>query len=404
MGSIVKGVGSLFGGRARRREESAARTEFEGAKQGLKDFEFGDFYGDLQARELGAAQQGQLSQAQGGTLGQAGQAALVERGPAVQAQLANLADAQGYQGQGYTAGSTSVGQLARGADTGLTNTMNNLQVSTAGAELAAQEADQSLAASQDLAAQAGTGAGGATALAAAAAKSKAGISADIDRQVKSNEQMRAAAESQLQQSQLAQGNLASQFDLGQQQFNVGAANDASRFGAQAQNDAARFSAQAQNQFSLSEFQAENQMNQFNAAAQNQVARDNFNAANATNQFNVGAQNQFLQSQFGADNAFSMANMEAANKMSQFNAAEANQQERSNQSQLNSFMINQAAGQADRAESQYAQQMDQFNIGSQRYGQAQQARAQATGDLLGGIGGVLSAAAGPAGMLKGIMGG
>ena len=49
-------------------------------------------------------------------------------------------------------------------------------------------------------------------------------------------------------------------------------------------------------------------------------------------------------------------------------------------------------------------MDQFNIGSQRYGQAQQARAQATGDLLGGIGGVLSAAAGPAGMLKGIMGG
>ena len=31
--------------------------------------------------------------------------------------------------------------------------MNNLQVSTAGAELAAQEADQSLAASQDLAAE-----------------------------------------------------------------------------------------------------------------------------------------------------------------------------------------------------------------------------------------------------------
>ena len=38
--------------------------------------------------------------------------------------------------------------------------------------MAAQEADQSLAASQDLAAQAGTGGGGATALAAAAAKSK----------------------------------------------------------------------------------------------------------------------------------------------------------------------------------------------------------------------------------------
>ena len=60
-------------------------------------------------------------------------------------------------------------------------------MSTGGAEFAAQEADQSLAASQDLIAQ--TGGGGATALAAAASKSKAGIAADIDRQVKQNEML-----------------------------------------------------------------------------------------------------------------------------------------------------------------------------------------------------------------------
>ena len=86
------------------------------------------------------------------------------------------ADSRGYTATGYadkdlgyTALGTNVAGLARGADTGLSNVFNNFQVSTAGAEMAAQEADQSLAASQDLAAQAGTGAGGATALAAQAA-------------------------------------------------------------------------------------------------------------------------------------------------------------------------------------------------------------------------------------------
>jgi hypothetical protein len=122
---------------------------------------------------------------------------------------------KGYTAQGYDPRTTSVAGLARGADTGLTNTMANLQVSTAAADMQAREADQSLAASQDLAAQAGTGAGGATALAAAAAKSKAGVAASIDQQVKRNEMLRAQGESELQRAQLAQGNLASQFDLGQ---------------------------------------------------------------------------------------------------------------------------------------------------------------------------------------------
>ena len=83
------------------------------------------------------------------------------------------ATAEGYTGQGYTAQGTSVGNLQRGAETGLSNVFNNLQVSTAGAEMAAQEADQSLAASQDLAAQAGTGAGGATAISGSSSKIKA---------------------------------------------------------------------------------------------------------------------------------------------------------------------------------------------------------------------------------------
>ena len=159
MGSIVKGVASLFGGRARRREAKDANQEFGETKDALKNFEFGNYFGDLQASQLDP------SQAQGYTAAQ-GQAGTL--GPAAQAQMGQLGSAQGYdavgyESQGYDAAQTNVGQLLRGADTGLSNTMNNLQVSTAGAEMAAQEADQSLAASQDLAAQAGTGAGGATA-------------------------------------------------------------------------------------------------------------------------------------------------------------------------------------------------------------------------------------------------
>ena len=38
MGSIVKGVASLFGGRKRRREQRAANQEFDQAKAGVTDF------------------------------------------------------------------------------------------------------------------------------------------------------------------------------------------------------------------------------------------------------------------------------------------------------------------------------------------------------------------------------
>ena len=370
MGSVVKGIGSLFGGRARRREQKGANKEFEAAKAGIANFEFKDAYADLSAERLGAA-----GQAQAGTLGAAGQAGMGTLGDA-QGYRAQGYDSQGYDATGYTAGQTSVGNLARGADTGLTNTMNNLQVSTAGADIANREADQALAASQDLAAQAGTGGGGATALAAAAAKSKAGISADIDRQVKSNEQMRAAAESQLQQGQLAQGNLSSQFDLGQQQFNVGAANEAAKFSAASQNQAAQFGASAANQAAQFGAGAQNQAAQFGAGAQNQFAQSRFGAENNMNQFNAAANNQFMQSQFGADN-----------NMSQFNVGAQNEFARANQSAANNMAQFRAQGMSDIQESQYTQKSDLFDISAGRKAGADNARKQATNDLIGGIGGL-----------------
>jgi hypothetical protein len=373
MGAIAKGVGSLFGGRARRREQKSANKEFAGAKKSFTDFKFDDNYAGLEAQQLGNA-----SQATAGTLGSADQAAMATLGEA-QGYDAQGYESQGYDSQGYSAERTGVGNLARGADTGLTNTMNNLQVSTAGADMANREADQSLAASQDLAAQAGTGAGGATALANAAAKSKAGISADIDKQVKSNEQMRAAAESQLQQGQLAQGNLSSQFDLGQQQFNVGAGNEASKFGAAAQNQAAQFGASAANQASQFGAAAQNQAAQFGANAKNQFAQSRFGAENAMNQFNAGANNQFAQSQFGADN-----------NMSQFNAGAQNDFARANQSAANNMAQFRAQGMSDIQESQYTQQSDLFDISAGRKAAGDNARKQATSDLIGGIGGIAGA--------------
>ena len=370
MGSVVKGIGSLFGGRARRREQKGANKEFEAAKAGIANFQFKDAYANLNAERLGAA-----GQAQAGTLGTAGQAGMGTLGDA-QGYRAQGYDSQGYDATGYTAGQTSVGNLARGADTGLTNTMNNLQVSTAGADMANREADQALAASQDLAAQAGTGGGGATALAAAAAKSKAGISADIDRQVKSNEQMRAAAESQLQQGQLAQGNLSSQFDLGQQQFNVGAANEAAKFSAASQNQAAQFGASAANQAAQFGAGAQNQAAQFGAGAQNQFAQSRFGAENNMNQFNTAANNQFMQSQFGADN-----------NMSRFNVGAQNEFARANQSAANNMAQFRAQGMSDIQESQYTQKSDLFDISAGRKAGADNARKQATNDLIGGIGGL-----------------
>lgn len=209
-------------------------------------------------------------------------------------------DAVGYDATGYDAAQTNVAGLARGADTGLSNVFNNLQVSTAGAELAAQEADQSLAASQEAMMMMGGG-GGATALASQAARSKAGIAADIDRQVKQNELMRAQGEQSLQRDLLAQGNLASQFDLNQAQANVAAQNQASQFTAAAQNQAAQFGAAAQNQAAQFGAAAFNQAQQFNAAQANNMTLAQFGAENQMEQFNVNAANNAFANQANAIN-------------------------------------------------------------------------------------------------------
>ena len=372
MGSVVKGVASLFGGRKRRREQKAANRGLNRI-QGQKDaFKFDNVYEDLSGPEY----QGY----------DAAQAQAAQLDPSIlenqQAALAELGPAKGYDAQGYTAAQTNVAGLLRGADTGLTNTMANLQVSTAGAEMAAQEADQALAASQDLAAQAGTGAGGATALAAQAAKSKAGIAADIDRQVKANEQMRAQGESELQRSQLAQQNLASQFDLGQDQFNVGQTNEAARFSAMAQNEAARFGAQAQNQFALTRFGAENQMNQFNVGNQFNFARANMDAQNQFALANMSAQNQALATNAGT------ANMQADR------AFDVEKMNRDFQLQQQNFEYQKLLNKEDRALA--------------RKQAADAARAQAKSDLIGGIAGVASAVvgglgAGPGNFMKGAAG-
>ena len=362
MGSIVKGVSSLFGGRKRRREQRSANRALDTEQGKMDRFKFTNVYEGMQGPEYSAYES---AQAEAGQLGEA-----------AQAELADLGQAQGYDAQGYDAAQTNVAGLMRGADTGLTNTMRNLQVSTAASDMAASDADQALAASQDLAAQAGTGAGGATALAAAAAKSKSGIRADIDKQVKQNEMLRAQGESELQRSQLAQGNLASQFDLGQQQFNVGAQNEASQFTADAQNQAARFGAQANNQFALTEFGAANQMNQFNVGTQNQFATRNMDAQNQFAMSNMGAQNQALMNQANvsnqqADRAFDIDKMNRDFKLQQQN-----------------FEYQKLQNKTDRALA--------------RKQAADQARAQAKSDLIGGIAGIADAATaafgGPAAIL------
>jgi len=374
MGSIVKGVASLFGGRKRRREQKAANRQFDQATARQDAFDIGNAFSGMQAPQLDGAMGYDPSQAQIGELGQA-----------EQAQLANLAaaqgyDAQGYEAQGYDAGTTNIGGLLRGADTGLTNTMANLQVSTAAAEMQAREADQALAASQDLAAQAGTGAGGATALAAAAARSKAGVAASIDQQVKQNERLRAQGESELQRAQLAQQNLASKFDLGQSQFNVGQQNQAAQFAAQAQNQAARFGAQAQNQAA-----------QFGAQAANQFALSKFNAANQMNQFNARQNNQFALTQFGAENQFALANQQAQNQAARFGASAANQQAMANADYQFKSDVMERQGEAAKQAFEFNKLQDQTGRAMARKNAADGARAQAKADLIGGIAGVADAA-------------
>jgi len=358
MGAIVGGVASLFGGRKRRREQSAANKEFGEMKSKLQNFKF---------KDVG---EGLVGQGYDATVNAAPTLEGLGLGGPAQSQMGELGEAAGYEAQGYdatgyNAAQTNVGQLMRGEDAGLANTMNNLQVSTAGAEMKAQEIDDTLAAQQDLVAQ--TGAGGATALVAGAAKAKAGISADIDKQVKQNEMLRAQAEGQLQKDQLAQENLASKFDLGQQQFNVGQDNQARQFTAQAQNQAAQFGAAAANQAA-----------QFGASGMNQFGLQGFDATNRMNMFNVGQQQDLTRDQLRMAGQFGLAGMDAQNRAAEFGASAANQ-----------MALNRAKFTEMAQQNQYGQAQDLFGIASGRKASADQARKSATNALVGGIGAALA---------------
>jgi len=338
--------------------QQEAQGLYDSSTSDIVDFEVPDYYEGLEASTINtddlAMRTGEKFE------GQAAQAQMAQLGRA-QGYQAQGYEGEGYASQGYSARGTNVGNLQRGAATGLSNVFNNLQVSTAGADMANQEADQALAASQDLAAQAGTGAGGATALAAAAAKSKQGISADIDRQVKANEQMRAQGEQGLQRDMLAQGNLASQFNLGQSQFNVGAQNQAAQFGASAANQASQFGASARNQANQFTAGANNQANQFNVGQKNQFALSRFGAQNQMNQFNVGQSNAERMAEFSA-----LSNANAANAGAINNAIAQNSQTQTN------FDLAQAGGQAQASEGQYGQLMDVNSIYTEQLNNANDA--------------------------------
>ena len=174
-----------------------AQTAYDTDLEALRNAPVSDFYAGLSANTIGTEnlkQQEAFDISKLSTAREFGEVGTYEDN--------ERATAEGYTGEGYTAQGTNAGQLQRGAASGLSNVFNNLQVSTAGADMANQEADQALAASQDLAAQAGTGAGGATALARMALESKKGVSASIEQQEAANQQMRARGEESLQSVKL----------------------------------------------------------------------------------------------------------------------------------------------------------------------------------------------------------
>jgi len=100
------------------------------------------------------------------------------------------------------AGITDLSGLASDLSSQITNPFNNLQVSTAAAEMQAEEADISLANALDTLEMTGASAGGATALAMAALKSKKGVAADIQQQEAKNAELRAHGERAAQDAQV----------------------------------------------------------------------------------------------------------------------------------------------------------------------------------------------------------
>ena len=96
---------------------------------------------------------------------------------------------------------SNLSSLAKDLSGNFSNPYNNLSVSTAGAEMQAEEADIALANTLDTLRASGASAGGATALAQAALQSKKGVAASIEMQEAQNEKLRAAGDERLQAAQ-----------------------------------------------------------------------------------------------------------------------------------------------------------------------------------------------------------
>lgn len=101
------------------------------------------------------------------------------------------------------AGVTDLSGLASDLSSQITNPFNNLTVSTAAAEMQAEEADIALANTLDTLEQTGASAGGATALAMAALKSKKDVAASIESQEADNAKLRAEGEAQANREKVA---------------------------------------------------------------------------------------------------------------------------------------------------------------------------------------------------------
>lgn len=101
------------------------------------------------------------------------------------------------------AGVTDLSGLASDLSSQITNPFNNLTVSTAAAEMQAEEADIALANTLDTLEQTGASAGGATALAMAALKSKKDVAASIEEQEAANSIKRAEGEASMQTQKVA---------------------------------------------------------------------------------------------------------------------------------------------------------------------------------------------------------
>ena len=111
------------------------------------------------------------------------------------------------------AGTTDLSGLAKDLSSQITNPFNQITVSTAAAEMQAEEADIALANTLDTLEQTGASAGGATALAMAALKSKKDVAASIEQQEATNSKLRAEGEAMMNREKVAAKQTAQQAQI-----------------------------------------------------------------------------------------------------------------------------------------------------------------------------------------------